>query len=163
MMSSRAVRWAALMIGAMAAIMVAAIGSTLTNLGPWYLSLHEPSWKPPDAAFGPLWTVILALVVLSGVRAFIGEPDPARRQWIIGLFALNGFLNILWSLLFFALRRPDFALIEVLPYWLSILALVVFLYPTARVASLLLLPHLFWVIFAAALNYAVVALNRPFG
>lgn len=163
MTTSRAMRWAALMIGAMAAIMVAAIGSTLTNLGPWYQSLREPAWKPQDAAFGPLWTVILALVVIAGVRAFVGERDPVRRQWIIGLFAVNGFLNILWSLLFFALRRPDFALLEVVPYWLSILALVVFLYPTARLASLLLLPHLLWVIVAAALNYEVVALNRPFG
>lgn len=163
MTSSHALRWAALMIGAMAAIMVAAIGSTLTNLGPWYLGLHEPSWKPPDAVFAPVWTVILALAVLAGVRAFVAESDPVRRQWILGLFALNGFLNILWSLLFFALRRPDLAMLEVIPYWLSILALVLFLYQRARLASLLLLPHLGWVIVAAALNYEVVALNRPFG
>jgi tryptophan-rich sensory protein len=163
MTTTRPLRWAALMIGALVAIMVAAIGATLTDLGPWYHSLREPSWKPPDVLFGPMWTIILALAVLSGVRAFVGETDPVRRQTIMGLFALNGLLNILWSLLFFAMRRPDFAAIEVVPYWLSILALVRYLYPRARVSALLLLPHLCWVGIAGVLNYQVVALNRPFG
>ncbi|HEY4986895.1 MAG TPA: TspO/MBR family protein, partial [Bradyrhizobium sp.] len=80
----------------------------------------------------------------------------------IGLFALNGFLNVLWSSLFFALRRPDWALIEVVFLWLSILLPIGVFWRLARPASLYLLPYLAWVSFAALLNLAVVGLNAPF-
>jgi tryptophan-rich sensory protein len=152
----------ALIIGALAALLVAAIGATVTDLGPWYHALREPSWKPPDVAFGPIWTTILSLAVLSGVGAYCREQTRVGRQAIIGLFALNGSLNILWSLLFFRFQRPDWALIEVVPYWLSILALVVLTYRRSAVAGLLLVPYLAWVALAAALNFQVVALNGPF-
>jgi tryptophan-rich sensory protein len=72
-------------------------------------------------------------------------------------------LNILWSPLFFKLRRPDWALIEVPFLWLSILAPIVLLAPISRTASLLMTPYLVWVSFAAVLNLTIVQLNRPFG
>ena len=82
--------------------------------------------------------------------------------WTIGLFALNGFLNILWSLLFFRMQRPDLAFIEVALLWASIVLLIVFCWRRSRVAAVLLLPYLVWVSIAAALNYAVVMMNPPF-
>jgi tryptophan-rich sensory protein len=75
---------------------------------------------------------------------------------------LNGFLNVLWSLLFFALRRPDWALIEVILLWLSILLPILVFLRFARPASLYLAPYLLWVSFAAFLNLTVVHLNGPF-
>jgi hypothetical protein len=71
--------------------------------------------------------------------------------------------HILWSPLFFKLRRPDWALWEVPFLWLSILVPIVLLYPISRNASLLLVPYLAWVSFAAFLNLAIVRLNQPFG
>jgi tryptophan-rich sensory protein len=155
-------RWDAVIVAALAAIAVAAIGGTLTDLGPWYYALKQPAWKPPDAAFGIIWTVIFALTALAAVIAWRRDRNPARRQWMIGLFALNGFLNILWSLIFFKLQRPDIALIEVAALWLSILALIVFVYRSAPLASALLAPYLAWVSAAALLTYDVVRLNGPF-
>jgi tryptophan-rich sensory protein len=81
---------------------------------------------------------------------------------VVGLFALNGFLNVLWSTLFFSLRRPDWALIEVVFLWLSVLLPIVVFWRRARPASLYLVPYLAWVSFAAFLNLAVVRLNAPF-
>ena len=106
--------------------------------------------------------MIFALTALSAVIAWRRDRNGVRRQWMIGLFALNGFLNILWSLLFFKLQRPDIALVEVAALWLSILALIVFLYRSAPLASLLLVPYLVWVSAAALLTYDVVRLNGPF-
>jgi tryptophan-rich sensory protein len=83
--------------------------------------------------------------------------------WLIGAFALNGLLNVLWSLLFFRLRRPDWALFEVGLLWLSIVLLIALAGRHARRAGWLLLPYLVWVSFAAALNIAIVRLNGPFG
>jgi tryptophan-rich sensory protein len=76
---------------------------------------------------------------------------------------LNGFLNLLWSLLFFRLHRPDWALEEVATLWLSIALLILVLVRTARLAGLLLAPYLVWVSIAALLNFEVVRLNPPFG
>ena len=79
------------------------------------------------------------------------------------LFAANALLNVLWSELFFGLHRPDWAWLEVAPFWLSVLALMVFLWPVSRRSSWLLAPYLAWVAFAGYLNWAVVRLNGPFG
>jgi translocator protein len=70
-------------------------------------------------------------------------------------------LNVAWSVLFFRRQRPDWALLEVPLLWLSVLALIVLLWPRSRTASLLLIPYLAWVSFAAFLNYTIVQLNRP--
>ena len=152
----------AIIVAALSAMLVAALGSTLTELGPWYHSLREPSWKPPDVAFGVIWTTIFTLAAISGVLAWRNAHTLSGRQWIIGLFAANGFLNVLWSLLFFKLHRPDIALAEVGLLWLSIFALIVALFRRSALASLLLVPYLVWVSIAALLNYDVVKLNGPF-
>jgi tryptophan-rich sensory protein len=65
----------------------------------------------------------------------------------------------MWSLLFFRLQRPDWALLEVTLLWLSILMLIVFLWRQLRAASLPLAPYLLWVSFAAFLNLRIIQLN----
>jgi len=152
-----------ILTAAAAALAVAAVGGTLTDLGPWYQALAKPWWQPPGPAFGAIWTVIFALATLSAVTAWREARRGATREWIIGLFALNGFLNILWSLLFFRLRRPDWALVEVAGLWMSIALLMAVLWRVSRTACLLLGPYLLWVSIAGALDYTVVRLNPPFG
>jgi translocator protein len=161
-MAARGSFWKPVLIAAAAAIVVATVGGTLTDIGIWYQSLIKPAWQPPDWLFGPAWTLIFALATASAVHAWRDADSRARREWIIGLFALNGFLNVLWSLLFFTLKRPDWALIEVVLLWLSILLPIIFFWRFSRPASLYLLPYLLWVSFAAILNLAVVRLNGPF-
>lgn len=94
--------------------------------------------------------------------AWDAAPDAAGRAEIIALFVINGALNMAWSLLFFKMRRPDWALIEVVLLWLSIAALMVGLAPMSVRAGWLLLPYLLWVSFASVLNRKIVQLNRPF-
>jgi translocator protein len=156
-------RWTPILVAAGAAIAVLLLGGAATDIGPWYFSLHKPSWQPPDWLFAPVWTVIYALTALSGVIAWRHTPDRRARQRLLLLFAVNAILNVLWSDLFFAMRRPDWALIEVVPFWLSILALFLATRRASRTASNLLLPYLLWVLFAGWLNLAIVRLNGPFG
>jgi tryptophan-rich sensory protein len=144
-------------------VLVAGLGAWLTELSPWYYALKKPSWQPPDWLFGPAWTVILALASLAAFLAWRHAQDRTGRLLVAGLFGVNGVLNILWSPLFFTLRRPDWALIEVPFLWLSILAPIVLLAPLSHAASLLMMPYLLWVSFAAVLNLTIVRLNRPFG
>jgi tryptophan-rich sensory protein len=150
-------------VATVAALCVAALGATVTDLGPWYQALAKPDWNPPDVVFPMGWTVIYALITVAGITAWRAAPTSAAAEWVLGLFALNGFLNISWSLIFFRLQRPDWALYELVALWLSILAMIVFCGRFSRSAALLLVPYLGWVSFAGALNWAVVQLNAPFG
>jgi tryptophan-rich sensory protein len=139
------------------------VGGLTTNVGPWYRDLRKPSWNPPNWAFGPAWTLILGLAAWAGVLAWTHTTDGGAHLRIAALFAANIVFHALWSPLFFNLRRPDWALIEVPFLWLSILGLIVGLAPLAPLAGLLLAPYLLWVSFAALLNLTIVRLNPPFG
>jgi tryptophan-rich sensory protein len=154
--------WKPVTVAALAAMGVAALGASATDLGPWYYGLTKPSWQPPDWLFGPAWTLIYGLAALAGVLAWRGARDVAMRTRIIGFFGLNALLNVVWSELFFHFHRPDFALAEVVLLWLSIIVVIVVVNPASHTASLVLAPYVAWVTFAAALNLAVYRLNAPF-
>jgi tryptophan-rich sensory protein len=162
MSADRMQRWKPILIAALAATAVGALGALMTDLGPWYVNLHKPSWKLPDWLFGPAWTVIFGLCALSGYFAWCNAPNRGGRDGVLALFALNGFLNVLWSALFFRLERPDWALTEAGLLWLSILLMIIALARYSKTASVLLVPYLVWVSFATVLNWAVVQLNAPF-
>jgi tryptophan-rich sensory protein len=144
-------------------IVVLGIGAAITAVGPWYRDLRKPTWNPPEWVFGPAWAVILGLAAWAGVLAWIHAPDAGAQLRIAALFAVNIVLHLLWTPLFFNLRRPDWALIEVPFLWLSVVVMMVALAPFAPMASWLLAPYLLWVAFAAALNLAIVRMNPPFG
>ena len=151
-----------ILVAALIATMVAAAGGVLTSIGPWYRNLRKPSWQPPDWAFAPAWTVIFALATTAAVLGWYAAPSAAARTLMVGLFVLNGLLNIAWSALFFRLHRPDWALREVALLWLSILALIILLWPWSHPAGWSMVPYLLWVSFAAFLNWTIVRLNQPF-
>ncbi len=144
-------------------VVTAAGGALVTQLGPWYYGLRKPSWQPPDWLFGPAWTTIFLLMAFAFVVSWEQLPDPADRWRLTGLFALNGGLNTLWSFLFFGQRRPDLALIEIVPFFGSIVLLVMTVAPLDRRAAWAFVPYLCWVMFATVLNIAIVRRNAPFG
>lgn len=151
-------KWTPILIATAWAVGTAALGAALTPLTPWYRGLERPWFQPPDWAFGPAWTLIFALSAAGFIRAWRAG---AGRLLVI-LFVVNGVLNAGWSLLFFTLQRPDWALIEVVPLWLSILAMILEARRHDRRAAQLIAPYLAWVTFAACLNFAIYRLNAPF-
>ncbi|MBH5321979.1 TspO/MBR family protein [Aurantiacibacter sediminis] len=150
-------------LAGLAALVVAAIGGTITDLGPWYQGLEKPDWTPPRLAFPIAWTTVFALTVISFVTAWRNAPSTKASDTLIGLFAANAFLNILWSLLFFRVQRPDWAFYELIVLWVSILAMMIYCWRLSRMASVLLLPYIAWVSAAGLLNWQIVQLNGPFG
>lgn len=145
------------------AVILALGGGLLTKIGAWYYALRKPSWQPPDWLFGPAWTIILGLGAWAFVLSWNAAPDESARHGLVMLYLVNGVFHFLWSPLFFAFKRPDWALAEVPFLWASVLALAVFLREYSVFASWLIVPYLVWVSFAACLNFAIVQLNRPFG
>ncbi len=150
-----------ILFAALVATAVAVLGATITDIGPWYHSLKQPHWAPPDVAYGAAWTLIYALTAFAGVTGWLAS-NWREREWLLGLFALNGFLNIVWSLLFFRFHRPDWAVIEVVALWLSVLLLIVTIWRRSIWGAVLLLPYLLWVTFAGYLNMMIVRMNGPF-
>ena len=155
-------RWRAIAIGLLSAMTVAALGGSATDIGPWYQELQKPSWNPPVWAFGPAWTIIFALTAISGIIAWLSAAQKAIRQRILIIFALNGLLNVLWSELFFRFHRPDWAVLEVVALWLSIIAMMQVVSLVSFTSVRLLSAYLAWVTFAGILNLDVVRLNAPF-
>jgi tryptophan-rich sensory protein len=153
---------ATIVVATLLALILAGAGGAVTEIGPWYRNLRKPSWQPPDWLFGPAWTLILGMAAAAGVLSWHHAPDRAAHVRIAILFAVNFVFHLLWSPLFFKLRRPDWALIEVPFLWFSILALAIGLAPYSATASWLVAPYLAWVTFAAWLNWTIVKLNRPF-
>lgn len=143
-----------------ATLAVAGIGGWFTSMGQpeWYASLNKPSWQPPSWLFGPVWTT---LYILMAVAAWLVW---RRAGWSDGSTALTLFfvqlaLNLAWSGIFFALRSPGWALVEIVVLWLAILATTVLFFRHSTWAGALMVPYLLWVTFAAALNTAIVRLN----
>jgi tryptophan-rich sensory protein len=152
-----------IIVAAITTVLVLGVGGWMTTVGPWYENLIKPRWTPPNWIFGPAWTVILGLAAWAGVLAWTNASDRTGQLLVVVLFGVNILLHMLWSPLFFNLRRPDWALLEIPFLWLSIVALMLGLAPLSPTASWLLLPYLLWVTFAAFLNLRIVRLNRPFG
>jgi tryptophan-rich sensory protein len=119
--------------------------------------LIKPAWNPPAALFGPVWTVLYILIAVSAWRVW-----QTGHFWGVPaiIFAVQLALNIGWSWLFFGQRRPDFALIEIVFLWLSILTMLIVFYRVDRTSGWLLLPYLLWVSFASVLNFSIWTLNR---
>ncbi len=142
-------------------LLVGGLGGAATEIGPWYFQLQKPSWQPPDWLFGPAWTTIYVLTSIAGVKAW-RRADEVQRRYFLGALLLNLVLNLLWSLIFFTSQRPDIALLEVVPLWLSILLMVLLVRGYSPQSALLMLPYLGWVAFATYLNWTIVKLNAPF-
>jgi tryptophan-rich sensory protein len=149
-----------IIVAAGVTLAVLGVGAATTSVGRWYEELRKPPWNPPNWLFGPAWTVILGLAAWAGVLAWNHAPGADSHLRIGILFGVNIFFHMLWSPLFFTLRRPDWALMEVPFLWLSILALMLGLAQWSALAVLLLLPYLLWVAFAAYLNLVIVRLQR---
>lgn len=155
-------RIALIVAGAIAAVLVGGIGGLLTDLGDWYVALDKPAWQPPDYLFAPVWTTIFALFGGAAAVAWLNSESVAQKQSVLIVILLNLTLNLLWSLLFFRLQRPDWAMIEVAFLWASIVLVIYVFAQRSRLGAWLQAPYLAWVSFAAVLNAEIVRLNGPF-
>jgi len=146
------------LLGFIAACILAATTGAVFRPGQWYEQLAKPFWRPPNWLFPPAWAVLYLTIAISGwlvwrVASLSGAVLP------LTIYFLQLGLNAAWSPIFFGMRRPDLAFLEILALWAAIVATVIAFYPIHAVAAWLLLPYLAWVTFAAALNFSVWRLN----
>ena len=139
-----------------ASFAAAAVGAVATRQAPeFYAQLVRPDWAPPGWLFGPVWTVLYALMGIAAWRVW----RQAGFGSALYLFLAQLALNALWSWLFFAWRLGAAAFAEVVVLWALIAATLAAFLRIDRLAGALLVPYLLWVSFACALTYAVWRAN----
>jgi len=151
----------ALIVSTVTCLLVGVSGSlaTATSVRTWYPLLQKPPWTPPGFVFGPVWTVLYLLMGVSAWLIWRDSKGNSRRKALL-IFAVQLVLNGTWSFLFFGLRSPGWAALEIVVLWCSIVATLLAFARIRRLAAGLLLPYLVWVSYAAALNIAIWNLNR---
>ncbi len=137
---------------------IAALIGSRFQPGEWYIGLTKPALTPPAWVFGPVWTLLYAMMAVVAwlVWRRYGFTDAIVP---LGLFLGQLALNCLWSYLFFGLQRPELAFLDIIALWLAILATFVAFWHCHQLAGLLLLPYLLWVSFATYLNFQFWQLN----
>lgn len=123
----------------------------------WYSKQKKPSFNPPSWIFGPVWTM---LYLLMGISLYLVLISGKLTNLAIIIFSIQLFLNLIWTGIFFGMKKPLFAFIEIILLWASILINILVFYEISRTASYLLIPYLLWVSFAAVLNFSIWWLNR---
>ncbi len=127
----------------------------------FYGQLVQPAWAPPSSVFGPVWTILYALMGIAAWLAWRAGGFRAHRS-ALALFLVQLAINALWSWLFFAWHRGALAFVDIGLLWLLVVATVVAFWRVRPLAGALLIPYLLWVSFAAALNFSVWQLNSQF-
>jgi len=141
--------------------MAGIIGSFLTfdSVSSWYAYIERPSFAPPNWVFGPVWITLYAMM---GLAAYIvwekGWNKPAVKS-ALGWFGGQLMLNTLWSIIFFGLRAPGAAFVEILLLWAAIAFTISRFGRVSNVSAWLLVPYILWVSFAAILNLSIWLLN----
>ncbi len=134
-----------------------AIGAIFTSpsVSTWYATLAKPSFTPPGWVFASAW---ITLYILMGIALYLilGRKNNKKA---VTLFNIQLALNALWSIIFFGLKSPLLAFIEIIALWTAILLTTISFWKIDRKAAYLLLPYVVWVTFATALNLAIVVLN----
>jgi tryptophan-rich sensory protein len=152
--------WLSLLVLILATFGASAFGvlAATSSLTSWYPSLVKPSWNPPTAIFGPIWSVLYLIMAIAAWlvwrRGSEYEVIPAMTTYFGQLM-----LNIMWPLIFFGLQAPGLAVIDIVILWCAIVVAMTQFGRVSRLAAWLLVPYLAWVTFASALNITIWRIN----
>ena len=144
--------------GWIALTFTAAATGVFVSTGGWYAGLVKPSWNPPGWLFGPVWTLLYAMMAVAAWLVWQRGGWAGQRR-SLGLYVTQWVLNALWTPLFFGLHRPGLALADLAVLWAALAATAAGFWRVRAAAGWLLAPYLAWATFAAALNFAVWRLN----
>jgi len=135
-----------------------AAGGLLTSLGigPWYRDLRIPWFQPPAWAFTPAWTIIFILLAFA---TWWVARHGMRAKAAIGAYACQLVSNVLWSLFFFPMQRPDLALVDIIILDVIVLAMIPLYGRIDRTCGWLLVPYAAWLALATAINVWIVMHN----
>ena len=150
-----------LAISIVACQLAGVIGSfaTSSSVTTWYPELIKPTFNPPSWLFAPVWIILYALMGVALYMVWDKGIKTKQSKWAIKLFGFQLGLNSLWSVLFFGLKNPLLAFLEIIILWTAILLMIMAFRRISKPAAYLLIPYILWVSFAAILNFSLFYLN----
>ena len=153
-------RWISLLCWLGICFSVAGVSGSLTasEVPGWYRTLVRPAIAPPNWLFGPVWTLLYALMAVAAWQVWQSPPSHLRN-WALALFLVQLALNFAWSLIFFRQHAIGAALVELVVLWVAIGTATLVFHRVAPSAALLMAPYWAWVSFATVLNAAFWRLN----
>lgn len=153
--------WKKLLVAMILPQFAGVIGSVFTreSVATWYQQLNKPLLTPPSWVFAPVWTTLFLLMGWSFYLILVSGQGKTGRATAISLFCVHLAVNTLWSFLFFGLRSPFWAFIDIIVLWGMIALLVRIFWGINRWAGAMLIPYLLWVSFAFFLNYGLWMMN----
>ena len=120
--------------------------------------ITKPPLSPPEWLFPVIWTILYTLMGISAARIWLAEDSVARSKGL-NLYVAQLIVNFFWSLIFFNAQAFGFAVIWLLLLWALVLSMILQFYKVDKPASLLQIPYLIWLTFAAYLSFGVWYLN----
>lgn len=136
----------------------AAATAVFVSVDGWYAALVKPAWNPPGWLFGPVWSLLYAMMAVAAWLVWQRGGWALQRR-ALGLYVLQWALNALWTPLFFGIHRPGLAFADILALDVAVLATLFAFWRVHRFAGLLLVPYALWIAFATALNFTIWRLN----
>ncbi len=125
----------------------------------WYSQLIKPSWAPPSWLFGPVWTILYAIIVVS-FGTVLYKAIKGKLSWFIALpFILNLVFNFCFTPLQFGLKNNLLAAIDIILVLGTLIWSLIAIWPKARWIVYVNIPYLLWVCFATVLQLTVTYLN----
>jgi len=150
----------ALFLSIILAQLAGVIGSLFTaaSVRDWYDVLILPSFAPPSWVFGPVWIILYTSMGIAAYLIWIQKKNHESRR-ALSVYGIHLVLNTLWSILFFGLRSPGLAFVEILILLGFIMYTTILFWKIDTRAGWLMVPYIAWVSFASVLNGAIYFLN----
>jgi benzodiazapine receptor len=126
----------------------------------WYSQLIKPSWSPPAWLFGPVWTFLYILIVLSFGKVFLMAWQKQIPFFVALPFILNLVFNFAFTPLQFGLKNNLLGAFDILLVLGTLLWAMIAIYPYARLITYMQIPYLLWVFFATILQLTITYLNK---
>ena len=132
---------------------------TFDSISDWYVTLEKPAFAPPNWIFGPVWITLYFLMGLSLYIVWKDELKSKTRNAFFVVFGIQLILNALWSFLFFGLRSPFLGLLDIILLDIMVIVTIIYAKSISKLAMILLIPYLIWIVFASFLNYVIFLFN----
>ena len=148
-----------LLLFILAAQMAGILGSiaTVPNIDGWYEMLIKPALNPPNWIFGPVWTTLYTLMGIASYLVWRAKKGNWKSALVI--FFIHLVVNTAWSLIFFGAQNIGLALGVIILLDLLVLEIIRRFYSISKIAGIILIPYLLWVLFATYLNGSIYFLN----
>lgn len=151
------INWKKLIVFILVTFIIGGFFSFFINSRGFYNSLEKPPLSPPGVLFPIVWSI---LYVLMGISLYlVSESNSTNKEQSYLIYIVQLVVNSLWTLLFFGFGLQFVSFLWILLLIVLVVIMIINFYKANKLAGLLQIPYLLWLLFAAYLNLAIFIIN----